>query len=76
MRVVLPLTSDAKPPIVPAKANADFPSQISKLSGANFRSTLSKVVSLENLFALATLKPPLIKSASKACNGCPSSNIT
>ena len=69
-------TSEDNPPIVPAKANALFESAINKLSGSNFRSTLSKVVNLLNLPALTTRSPPMMYCASKACNGWPSSNIT
>ena len=64
--VVELVTSDARPPIVPANAKAVFESAISKLSGLSFRSTLSKVVNLENLPALTTLRPPSTRSASKA----------
>ena len=66
IRVVELVTSDARPPIVPANAKADFESAISKLSGLNFRSTLSRVVNFENLPALTTLRPPSTRSASKA----------
>ena len=52
--------------MVPANAKADFESAISKLSGLNFRSTLSRVVNFENLPALTTRRPPSIRSASKA----------
>ena len=66
IRVVELVTSDARPPIVPANAKADFESAISKLSGLSFRSTLSRVVNFENLPALTTLRPPSTRSASKA----------
>ena len=74
--VVSLVTSEAKPPIVPAKANGVFESAINKLSGSNLRSILSRVVNLVNFPALTTRNPPIIYCASNACNGCPSSSIT
>ena len=74
--VVCEVTSEANPPIVPANARAEFVSQINKLSAESLRSTLSKVTSFENLLALATLRPPVITSASNACSGWPNSSIT
>ena len=74
--VVSLVTSEANPPIVPARASGVFESAINKLSGSNLRSTLSRVVNLVNFPALTTRNPPMMYCASKACNGWPSSSIT
>ena len=74
--LVLEVTSDSNPPIVPAIAKAPESSAINKFSANNSRSCSSRVLIVLISFANRTVMEPLMRSESNACKGCPSSIIT
>ena len=76
MALVLEVTSDSNPPIVPAIAKAPESSEINKFSANNSRSCSSRVFIDFISFAILTVMPPLMRSESKACSGCPNSIMT
>ena len=75
--VVVSLTSQFSPPIIAAKSNALSLFPITNISDVKVLSTPSKVVNFSPSSAKYTLiSSYFISSKSKACSGCPSSNIT
>ena len=81
--VVVSETSESLPPMTPAIAISPELSVIMSISSSNFRSTSSSVSSVSPftarrtiIFGVCPLERSISLSWSKACKGCPSSNIT
>ncbi|PSK64690.1 hypothetical protein B0E53_03340 [Micromonospora sp. MH33] len=73
--VVEATTSLVSPPITAASEIGPLSSQITMSSATSVRVTPSSVVSFSPASARRTTSGPLIRSASKACIGWPSSSI-